>query len=382
MRKTFIMCSAVLLAFASFAGAQEITPSLAEPNVGDEDFTLTAPAGGTGYAWTFEGDAIGGSKTYAVDNVLTIGAQGPKAHLEGPATYTDNTDTTQIASTSNYTITYTASGIDVDTGDSVYAYIYLDNGSGEPQATASGDGNWVFEATFSDASGNGAWPAINMAADSLNEVGIGPNWYSSYIDVYFWDGDGWAWMNISVPGSTSSAYSYVAPGAETKVKMTAVDGVVSFAYDVGAGWVTDLTGLFYNGLSSYTWIDAAPLTFELLHEGGGEPADEVLYPNLQSWWTSSSYNFTVTDVSMTGAGIIAVNPTIESTEEPTAVLGWGDQGEYGVTYDDGSKAPVSLTYELSLLPAGSVLPLTGLLGLGLLAGACALGGASVLRRKQ
>jgi len=61
-----------------------------------------------------------------------------------------------------------------------------------------------------------------------------------------------------------------------------------------------------------------------------------------------------------------------------------DSGMYSVTFDDGSfgKLPASASYDLFVYPAGTVVSLTGLLGLGLLAGACAVGGASALRRKK
>jgi len=60
-----------------------------------------------------------------------------------------------------------------------------------------------------------------------------------------------------------------------------------------------------------------------------------------------------------------------------------DAGTYSVTYDDGTeKAEATASYVLVVYPADTVIPLTGLIGLGLLAGACALGGASALRRKK
>ncbi len=58
-------------------------------------------------------------------------------------------------------------------------------------------------------------------------------------------------------------------------------------------------------------------------------------------------------------------------------------GTYSVTYDDGTEnGEATASYVLFVYPADTVLPLTGLIGLGLLAGACALGGASALRRKK
>lgn len=61
-----------------------------------------------------------------------------------------------------------------------------------------------------------------------------------------------------------------------------------------------------------------------------------------------------------------------------------DAGTYTVTYDDGTgaKEVVEVSIEIDVIPAGNEVPLTGLLGLGLLAGACVLGGSSVLRRKK
>lgn len=64
-------------------------------------------------------------------------------------------------------------------------------------------------------------------------------------------------------------------------------------------------------------------------------------------------------------------------------LATGDEGTYLVTYDDGSKAPnTSDPYFVEVLASGTSIPVAGLLGLGLLASACAMGGASVLRRKK
>lgn len=61
-----------------------------------------------------------------------------------------------------------------------------------------------------------------------------------------------------------------------------------------------------------------------------------------------------------------------------------DSGTYLVTYDDGSGAKIEVTSTINVFvfPAGAELPLAGPLGLLLLAGACALGGASALRRKK
>ena len=60
-----------------------------------------------------------------------------------------------------------------------------------------------------------------------------------------------------------------------------------------------------------------------------------------------------------------------------------DAGTYSVTYDDGAtKTVITLTIDVDVLPAGNEVPLTGLLGLGILAGACVLGGRSVLRGKK
>ena len=77
----------------------------------------------------------------------------------------------------------------------------------------------------------------------------------------------------------------------------------------------------------------------------------------------------------------AALPTTTATLEFDPITE-ADAGSYSVTYDDGSKAPVVLTLGVDVLPAGNEVPLTGLLGLGLLAGACALGGSSVIRRKK
>jgi hypothetical protein len=64
-------------------------------------------------------------------------------------------------------------------------------------------------------------------------------------------------------------------------------------------------------------------------------------------------------------------------------LALGDDGKYTATYEDGAKAIVtSSPFYLGVLPAATTIPVSGLIGLGLLAGACAMGGAAVLRRKK
>jgi hypothetical protein len=63
--------------------------------------------------------------------------------------------------------------------------------------------------------------------------------------------------------------------------------------------------------------------------------------------------------------------------DPVTLL---DAGVYTVTYNDGLKAIVTTPpFTLSVKPEGSV-PVTNLLGLAALLGACALGGAKALRR--
>jgi hypothetical protein len=57
----------------------------------------------------------------------------------------------------------------------------------------------------------------------------------------------------------------------------------------------------------------------------------------------------------------------------------GDSGVYKV--EDGTKV-LTPGYVLTVLPASTTVPVTGLIGLGLLAAAGALGGASVIRRKK
>jgi len=61
-----------------------------------------------------------------------------------------------------------------------------------------------------------------------------------------------------------------------------------------------------------------------------------------------------------------------------------DAGTYSVSFEDGSygKIEASASYYLFVYPEGTTVPLTGLLGLGLLAGACAVVAASALRRKK
>lgn len=64
-------------------------------------------------------------------------------------------------------------------------------------------------------------------------------------------------------------------------------------------------------------------------------------------------------------------------------LSEGDAGEYSVSFEDGvTKTVVSTSHNLFVYPSGTTLPLIGLLGLGLLTGACAMGGAAALRRKK
>lgn len=60
-----------------------------------------------------------------------------------------------------------------------------------------------------------------------------------------------------------------------------------------------------------------------------------------------------------------------------------DTGIYSVFYDDGSaKTAFVSSYDLIVYPAGTTVPLAGLTGIGILASACAIGGASVLGREK
>lgn len=82
--------------------------------------------------------------------------------------------------------------------------------------------------------------------------------------------------------------------------------------------------------------------------------------------------------TLDGAPVGGNTPTLDFLP-----LAAGDGGTYRVTFDDGSKAPnTSDPYFVELLASGTTLPVAGLLGLGLLASACAMGGATVLRRKK
>lgn len=67
-----------------------------------------------------------------------------------------------------------------------------------------------------------------------------------------------------------------------------------------------------------------------------------------------------------------------------APLEESDEGVYSVTFEDGTFGKVEASAEISVFvyPIGTPVPLTGILGLGLLAGACAMGGASALRRRN
>lgn len=87
----------------------------------------------------------------------------------------------------------------------------------------------------------------------------------------------------------------------------------------------------------------------------------------------SGYQWRKTDVDIPGATnrTLVFDPV---TEE--------DAGTYTVEYDDGTKiVTVSDPFILSVLPAGSV-PAAGIVGLVALAGACGLGGARLVRRRN
>jgi hypothetical protein len=124
--------------------------------------------------------------------------------------------------------------------------------------------------------------------------------------------------------------------------------------------------------------------------GSGWQYISIPMSNFNSWWGDtppwSSVSFAQLYFDPSASDVIVEVDHVTFSETPANVLtldpvSMEHNGTWAVTYDDGTgaKAPVTLYHTLIV---GAAVPLGGLVGLGLLAGACALCGASVIRRKR
>lgn len=103
----------------------------------------------------------------------------------------------------------------------------------------------------------------------------------------------------------------------------------------------------------------------------GMPPVEVLFDHFTLSQTPESGQIGENPrISGVNSNVLAFNPVVLS-----------DSGTYTVDFDDGSKAPVSLSFLLNVVPAGSV-PAVGIVGVAVLGAASMLAGAWAARRKK
>ena len=281
--------------------------------------------------------------------------------------------------------------------------------------SAGGTTDVVFEATFWNCADSAATPRIQFTGSGVNAF-----WEVNWDDGEMWvedrTKDPWAYL----PGPTSSdprvtLNAEALAGGPVAVRISKTDATtLDFSYDqtdsgtfTSVGTVTipdvDLSMRFveYSGedivvsnvkLSGPGIVDtnAAPPESDDVTCGSGEcvvPAVPSIKPS--SAFAIDGKNFSLTAPSGAIDGYVWQKNGGAALPTTTAVLEFApitaaDAGTYMVTYDDGEAAKVEivLTIGVDVLPAGNELPLSGLLGLGLLTGACALGGTSILRRKK
>ena len=168
----------------------------------------------------------------------------------------------------------------------------------------------------------------------------------------------------------------VVPAGDDRINLIRMD------LPTEVGRVYEIDWAAFDSSASFT-----PATQSTTCGGDPEPAAPAIAAS--SAFPIDGQNFSLTAPDGAVAGYVwqkvggAVLDTTTATHEFEPITE-ADAGTYSVTYDDGevAKTEIVLTIALDVLPAGNELPLTGLLGLGLLAGACAFGGTSILRRKQ
>lgn len=257
--------------------------------------------------------------------------------------------------------------------------------------------DWVITLTV-DASADAVSAGIMLrdynaasGAGDYDGIELQYHWGDQEIVIFVNDGTGWVRSPQDLTHSGPITLRMMANGAN-----------IDLQYDIGAGFVTALPV-------------PAP--------GAGDLQDGKMYPSFRPSQQGGVTGVVLTNIIASGTGVPDVeqtpvpDPNITSPD-PFAVIdldytltapGMGpfqwflddspvgtdsktlsftplqtvDLGKYNVSYDDGLKTTVtSNDFILTALPSGTVLPVTGLLGLGLLVVACAVGGATVLRRKK
>ena len=296
---------------------------------------------------------------------------------------------------------------------------------GADQAFGGGAADLVFEATFKrcpiDSEGmavidlipkDGGWMQVRMnyetslvyGAYNHNDSGL------TYLPAAL-DQNGTAAMTgepitlrIEKTSATELTFSYDdgATGSFTVLGTATVDSAIGFSPSIreSYGEYTDddysadyvVSNILLSGEGIVDTNAAPPAGTGVCDDSENCPAEEV--PAAPVLVASSPFAIAGNDFSLTapagavgdytwtkdgGAALATTTATLEFSPLET-----GDAGTYAVSYDDGAGAKdvINISFDLNVLPAGNELPLTGLLGLGLLAGACVLGGSSVLRRKK